>query len=307
MSKAEHQTKQKSVKQVSKSEASVRFELDDGLGGTLSIDYKLPRSAKLKKAFEAHDLGAKILKAISHQDLWDYATDYGMSIAEAKAKVRNECELTFKIYLPRIMEEFTNDLPQIIRNSVITAFGSSVLKAHDRMKDQIVHLDGGLPVFVETAHIEVPRKKLQQAATKLAKSSLGIKRSGRKSKYNLRRLAEAYDEVYPIAKKAKKLYKQNRQKRDWVKIIKEQCPKLEEDLIERLAVQFAYESSPKNIALEQAARRCDVPPNQLSSRHLSNCLVKARQNQSFSKASGNTYRRQGSRHRERQCYREWKP
>lgn len=108
-------------------------------------------------------------------------------------------------------------------------------------------------------------------------------RGGSESDYDLSELANHYETVYPQWRDAKKIYRQNKKRKNWQDMVKVAYPFLSKhnDLIERLAEhpdlpdkfiqridEKGFNGTPSHIALEHAARLCKVPSWHYTVRHL---------------------------------------
>lgn len=91
-------------------------------------------------------------------------------------------------------------------------------------------------------------------------------RGGREPEYPLTGLREQHEQLKPVWRDAKRLYRQNGTRQNWREIIATVHSDLPGDLLNKLSLQG--ESGPAELALEHAARQCGVPPNRYSIRQL---------------------------------------
>ena len=117
---------------------------------------------------------------------------------------------------------------------------------------------------------------------------LGVRgRGGSEAEYDLSDLSFKFNETYPVIKDALRIYKQNRELKDWRKMVKSAYPYIPSDLVERLSktpqldnetrtliTKQGSSSAPQDIALEYAGRLCGVPQYRYSIRHYKDTLSK---------------------------------
>ena len=133
--------------------------------------------------------------------------------------------------------------------------------------------------------IEVPALKffeaVQKESVKKKNRRMNLPQSGgaRNAKHSWSdadrsSLAEQHERLKLVWKDAKKIYKQNRNRAGWAKMVKAAYSDLPDELIMKLSSMNPYESSPANIALEHAAILCGFKAGEYSARQLRRQLGK---------------------------------
>jgi hypothetical protein len=279
--------KRKSVWQnIDDKHLQIRFELEDSLGGVLAFSYRLPLGVKVTKAFIRNFPRSVLLQDHSAQTVEDHASDYGMSIKEAKKELRSQRDTLLDVYLPEVLRHFLDVLPQAIEQSL----NESAVMAHSKLKNRAIRLDKRYVIFIDNEEDQATPKAFLNSLGKSAKSRLDIKRGGSKSEYSWDGFGAYYLILYPMAKRAKSTYTRIKKDRGWLNKLKEQFPMIHEDLLERFSMK-GPNASPKAIALEQAARACDIPPDKFKVKHLSNRLVRWRAESSSAVSKRSVHKR----------------
>ena len=260
----------------------MEFLMELGKAGKLTCSYE---SGSLDDMFreyfsDHYPTPANPTPANLSQETLHQAVEIGVTPEYVIEKVRAIRHAAVETYTQHAVQRFAENLPEAIRDTLLTLFVVSAMRTWDELKKRELRGDKWQTVLPD---IDRPGlfKIALQVADKTFRRQLGIKRGGSEADYNLMELRLHYDNyTLPKVQAAKKLYKalEKNKIKNWRQIVKEKFNDLPDDLISRLSgnpVDLPEEFDtrggtpmPKDIALEWAARRCGVPDYHYSLAHL---------------------------------------
>ncbi len=251
------------------------FTIEAGDFGTFDCCYKSDSIAEVFRNYFDSIFPGHPDRAEFASELMEEAADYGVTLDTLKRKHRELRDNAVELYTAHAIEFFTSKLGSAFKDVLIPLFMESALESYERLKRQEISVEKGIMVLPDVDRSGIARIALQLYEM-MAKERLGIKRGGRKARFDLSNLRYIYENAtLPNTKEAKSRYRENKDKLDWRERIKNGFPEMPDDLIERLPGKDAklsarlqnklerrggLTSQPSEIALEWAARLCGAPP-----------------------------------------------
>ena len=250
------------------------FTIEAGFGGTLTCGFRPYTPLKVFAGYFDKMLGTSPSNPLFELRVINYAGENRLPYEEAEARARELHAAAVKAYTQHAWKLFREQVRPKIESALQELFIEVANQTRADMVDEIIVSPNGFTI----SYIDYERSDLIKGAIRFAeratKKRMKVKRGGKKPDYDLSRLSENYKAVYPIWKEAKKIYKQNRNRKNWRAMVKVEYPDLPDNLIERLADSDSYRAIPSNIALEHAAQLCGAPPDHYTSKHLRTLVSK---------------------------------
>jgi hypothetical protein len=161
-----------------------------------------------------------------------------------------------KLLTQRILLEIVND-------SLVKALERSEIEAQKKALRDLSNDD----FSINSDKLKEWMEEVARGARLESRRRMGARmRGGSEPQHDLTNLGEHHSQLYPLWKKAKRLYSQTKGHPKQSEILKAVHPKLPGDLIDELIHQGSR--GPSALALEHAARLCGVPPNSYSTEWL---------------------------------------
>jgi hypothetical protein len=266
-----------------------RFTVEVDFGGRLNCEYQVGSLFRAIGLWFHMNLASSPLLPGFPSLVQNYAIATGLSPEEAEAKLHTLHAEAVKVYTIEFWNDFMNNLPTTLRDAIRSQFVESTARVRDALRGLIIEgPDNSIFIYPDEAKSELIKKAVLNAE-KAAKRRFGVKHGGSKAKSDLSSLRGNFEKVYPSWRDAKAIYRSNRNRKGWPGMVKAAYPDLPDDLILRLGdppnlpedlqakvSDTGGTSKPSEIALEHAARLCNVPPYTYTIRHLSETLRKQR-------------------------------